>query len=72
MRNNPEIIISEPHNSEEDRWDIVYAQVIEPYIDTVKLAFRDTVDDMCAQAIDTHYYKHQELHQKSNKRSPKR
>lgn len=24
MRNNPEIIISEPHNSEEDRWDIVY------------------------------------------------
>lgn len=52
--------------------DIVYAQVIEPYIDTVKLAFRDVVDDMCAQAIDTHFYKHQELHQKPTSRSPKR
>lgn len=42
--------------------ELVYDHVIEPYIDTVKHTFRDDIEEMRSQAIDTHYDKHKELH----------
>lgn len=44
--------------------EIIFSQVIEPYIEIAKHKIKDEAEKIGLTALDTHYNKHQELHSK--------